>query len=281
MKTLLLLTLAVLVYTLPYADRMTLANSLIVGNNNDLELWTCKVCDETNHPIHSHFVYNNIVEIKAILSVYDEFIILAFRYTANVKNVWQDLLYPFQVRDDNTCDKCKVQKEYNSMWNTIRDNVTADLREIQEQTKLNKLYITGISLGGGLANIAFIDINHLKIFGDVRVTTYGAPKVGNKHWAKFFDDATHGQSRRFIVKGDPIVLLPTCLTPLCNYRQTGIKIVCYENQALCVQEHETDDLLTTVRDWPQVDSDIKDMNSIMDHVNGYPKIYNFTLQLKI
>lgn len=71
MKAILLLILSLLTYSLPYADRMTLANSLIVGNNNDLELWTCKVCDETNHPIHSHFVHENVVEIKAIISVYD------------------------------------------------------------------------------------------------------------------------------------------------------------------------------------------------------------------
>jgi predicted lipase len=112
-----------------------------------------------------------------------------------------------------------------------------DLREIRLQTKLETLYITGISLGGGLAVISFIDINHDKIFPTVKVTTYGAPRVGNKHWAEHFDLITNNSTRRYIVEGDPIVVMPRCLTLLCTYRQTGIKIVCREELAKCTQEH--------------------------------------------
>jgi hypothetical protein len=53
---LLLTLLTTLTLSLPYADQMTLANSLIVGNNNDLALWTCKVCDDSNRPLHSHII---------------------------------------------------------------------------------------------------------------------------------------------------------------------------------------------------------------------------------
>jgi hypothetical protein len=176
------------------------------------------------------------------------------------------------------------------MWDKIRTNVTNDLIEIRRQTNLTKLYVTGISLGGGLAGLAYIDISYVHIFDEVRVVTYGAPRVGNKHWASFFDAATQGRSRRFIVKGDPIVVLPACLTPLCSYRQTGIKVVCYEKEQVCRQEKEVEveDLIgqglgesvKKVREnFEEMDSDIKNMRSIMDHVNGYPKIYNFTLIL--
>ncbi len=97
------------------------------------------------------------------------------------------------------------------------------------QTKLNTLYITGISLGGGLTVISYIDISHENIFPNVIVITFGAPRVGNKYWAAHFDLITNGHTKRYIVSGDPIVVLPRCLTLLCTYRQTGIKIVCYEN----------------------------------------------------
>ena len=50
---------------------------------------------------------------------------------------------------------------------------------------------------------------------------YGAPRVANKYYAEFFDEATKKSSKRFIVKGDPIVVLPECLTPICNYKHTG------------------------------------------------------------
>ncbi len=72
------------------------------------------------------------------------------------------------------------------MWGKIHDRVTNDLIDIKRQTGLEKLYITGISLGGGLAVLSYIDINYLNIFEDVRVVTFGAPRVGNKKWAAYF-----------------------------------------------------------------------------------------------
>lgn len=172
------------------------------------------------------------------------------------------------------------------MWGTIREDVYRNLTEIQKQTGATLLYITGISLGGGLAGISYIDIVQKNIFKNIRVITFGAPRVGNKYWAAHFDNITNTTSRRYLVSGDPIVVLPRCLTLLCTYRQTGIKIVCYEGKALCIQEVEvpdpddelTDRLARLQRKF-QVDSDIKQMRSIMDHVNGYPKIYNFTLEI--
>lgn len=103
------------------------------------------------------------------------------------------------------------------------------------QTKINSLYITGISLGGGLSVISYIDIAQADIFTYINVTTFGAPRVGNKYWAAYFDMITQTKTKRYIVAGDPIVVMPRCLTLLCTYRQTGIKIVCHEDDQICIQ----------------------------------------------
>lgn len=99
MKALLLLSLLYLAAALPYEDQMALANSLIVGRDDqsDLYEWTCKACDASNKPIHAHIVEEKAVDIKCILSVYPTFVVLAFRYTNTALNVWQDILYPLQV----------------------------------------------------------------------------------------------------------------------------------------------------------------------------------------
>lgn len=54
--------------------------------------------------------------------------VLAFRYTNTALNVWQDILYPLQVKDEHTCGKCKVQKAYSNMWETIKNDVIEDLK---------------------------------------------------------------------------------------------------------------------------------------------------------
>ena len=56
------------------------------------------------------------------------------------------------------------------------------------------MYITGISMGGGLATIAFIDLNAAGIFNRHYIITYGAPRVGNKKWAEHFDLITVGET---------------------------------------------------------------------------------------
>jgi hypothetical protein len=186
-----------------------------------------------------------------------------------------------QIEDEHTCSGCKVQKAYNNMWEKIKLDVFRDLREIRVQTKLNTLYITGISLGGGLSTISYIDINHENIFPTVKVTTYGAPRVGNRNWADFFDGITGGKTKRYEVEGDPVVILPRCLTLLCTYKQTGIRIVCNEAAQTCNQTAPDDPVLFKhlINDGlnPREGHNLK---SIMDHVDGYPKIYNFTLFTK-
>ena len=50
------------------------------------------------------------------------------------------------------------------MWDILKSDVLADLKEIQSQTGLTRIYITGISLGGGLSVISYIDVKNSKIF---------------------------------------------------------------------------------------------------------------------
>ena len=229
MKLILLaLTLLALVCAIPHDDQMLLANSMIVGRDDQMDLinWECVVCNTTNKPLHAHYIEEKAKDIKCILATYPKFHVLAFRYTNTLLNVWQDILYANQVVDSNVCPNCKVQKAYKGMWETIRTDVINDLDEMEAQTGLKHLYITGISLGGGLSVISYNDIKNSGIFDKVEVNTFGAPRVANKYYADFFDNATSKKSKRYAVKGDPIVVLPECLTILCNYQHTGVKYVC-------------------------------------------------------
>lgn len=69
-----------------------------------------------------------------------------------------------------------------------------DLKEIQAQTGLNRIYITGISLGGGLSVISYIDIKNSGYFKDVEVINYGSPRVANKNYAENFDSLTNNKT---------------------------------------------------------------------------------------
>lgn len=59
--------------------------------------WTCADCDDSNKPLSSVTIENKQKDVKSILSVYQDYTVLAFRYTATIKNVFQDLLWAIQV----------------------------------------------------------------------------------------------------------------------------------------------------------------------------------------
>jgi hypothetical protein len=94
---LILLSLVALTLGLPYKHQLALVNSLEVGRDEDPMVWSCVGCDADNKPLRSYLVQETSVEIRAILSIYEEYTVLAFRYTANAKNIFQDVLYPLQV----------------------------------------------------------------------------------------------------------------------------------------------------------------------------------------
>lgn len=116
------------------------------------------------------------------------------------------------------------------MWNSIRANVKADLIA-NSHTK--KLIITGISLGGGLAMLSYVDINKWKLFTGIEIIIYGAPRVGNSNWAKWMESVTNPDPVHICIKGDPICILPRCITPLCNYKHSGTGYSCDKNLEVC------------------------------------------------
>jgi len=122
------------------------------------------------------------------------------------------------------------------MWNTIRDDVLAGLRKYAH-TK--RLIITGISLGGALSELTFVDVLNTKEFDNVEVITFGTPRVGNKKWAAWFDTLT--TSTRIYIKRDPIAFLPRCLTPICNYRQVGVPVVCNKRKQQCITKNKKEE----------------------------------------
>lgn len=138
-------------------------------------------------------------------------------------------------------------------------------------------------MGGGLSVISYIDINHEGLFNNVKVTTFGAPRVGNKHWAAHFDLITGKKAKRYYIKGDEIVILPRCLTLLCTYRQTGVGIICYPDRELCVQEEfiPEDRPIEYLKDIQKSRKYFGDqqLGNLIQHANGYPKLYNYTLRI--
>ena len=175
------------VLSIPFQDQVALANSLLFGKKSDPDKWICKVCNDKNKPLSIPLLLENTqIDIATFISVYKNFVVLAFRYTDTLKNVKQDILY-FTQTEVPYCKGCKVQAQYLNMWNSIKEKMIAQLRQIKSQyPDIDQLLLTGISMGGGQAALALVDIKAANIFSDIKMTTFGAPRVGNNEWAANF-----------------------------------------------------------------------------------------------
>jgi len=173
------------------------------------------------------------------------------------------------------------------MWEKIRDDV---IRDLKASVHTRRLIITGISLGGGLACLSYIDIKASGAFDNVEVISFGAPRVGNKKWAKFFNSIA--EHTRIYIRRDPIAFLPVCFTPFCSYRHTGEAVVCHYNSQSCkfkkskksfedVEEMIDIDFESIVEEVQEHSEEIKDgeLGGLLDHIYGYKKIRDFTLLL--
>jgi len=170
-------------------------------------------------------------------------LILAFRGTYSIANTIADLStipqeyvpYPGGDDDDKStsdfiaprtapdpdtppadppkCTNCTVHTGFYSSWLNTRKVILPDVTAALQKYPNYKLVLVGHSLGGAVAALAGLDF---KARGwKPHVTTFGEPRLGNKHFTKYLDDRfditsnhTSNTFHRVTHAGDPIPLLP-------------------------------------------------------------------------
>jgi len=168
-------------------------------------------------------------DTHCLVVVSDDRIVVAFRGSvslANWKTNWDSHLVehplgasvkPFIPDDLVTYARAKKVATYPPLvhggflkaYASVSDRLFGVVKSLKEQRPERVLFVTGHSLGGGLATVCAFDLAlRLELRpGEVSLTTFGCPKVGTFSFTSRVMRVVPS-ARRFVMSGDIIVPLP-------------------------------------------------------------------------
>ncbi|KAF2994270.1 hypothetical protein E8E13_002466 [Curvularia kusanoi] len=114
-------------------------------------------------------------------------LIVSFPGTASAQDFITDFAFlPLNQTTAPGCTDCKVHGGFYNAWRSVKDQTLAALEDLRAQNPSYSTILTGHSLGGALATLAFTDLRANNI--PLKITyTMGSPRVGNQAYADFND----------------------------------------------------------------------------------------------
>ncbi|PFH62548.1 hypothetical protein XA68_13130 [Ophiocordyceps unilateralis] len=154
-------------------------------------------------------------------------ILVVFRGTYSVTNTIADLstvpqpYMPYPGPDGGRpgleCTNCSVHTGFFQSWRSARRLVLPELEALKAEYPTAAVQLVGHSLGGAVACLAALELKVSLGWHDVRVSTFGEPRLGNDGLARFVDSVFHldrgldvasWSYRRVTHVDDPVPLLP-------------------------------------------------------------------------
>ncbi|KAI8319105.1 alpha/beta-hydrolase [Martensiomyces pterosporus] len=136
-------------------------------------------------------------------------IIVAFRGTTTINDVWSDL-QAHTTDWTGAGSGAKVHKGFNDAYHSAANDILTTITQIRDTHPNHKIVFVGHSYGGAQASLAAADFVYKNddLKSQVSLYTYGQPRTGN---AAFADWMTRQAFTKYRVtfKGDPVPQIPT------------------------------------------------------------------------
>lgn len=148
-----------------------------------------------------NFKFFNANSTQAFIAGNDTMVIVAFRGTAGLDDLWSDAKTKLVKRPFGD-----VHEGFNDALHEVSENMRAYIKQFQDNNQ--SIWFCGHSLGAALAVLAtaeFLLVDGGAVNG---LYTIGQPRVGNSEFAENFNAAAADRSFRFVNNNDVVTRVP-------------------------------------------------------------------------
>ncbi|EAR87802.2 lipase family protein (macronuclear) [Tetrahymena thermophila SB210] len=245
MKTLILLILVTLSQCIQYNETESIqlaAYSLSSYCKSDnLSPYNCgKICERSGELSDVQFMNDYEQNLFGYIGYQPQKnqILVVFRGSilSDKKNVLIDLdilkiNYPF-------CQNCKVSKGFLGAYQKLKSQANKLIQEYKQRYNDAQIVATGHSLGAALASLFVVDVFETFNYQVDYMFTFGSPRVGNQHFANYFNQIISPDNNFRVFKGkDSIARFPSSTIGYNHFGQ-GVYYDEQDNYIFCQNEFD-------------------------------------------
>lgn len=147
-----------------------------------------------------HFIESKETDTQCYVIEDDKNIVITFRGTEGT-----------DIKDWSTNLAVEIVDECHAGFDHAYCSVAEKIYSLIRNKRDKHLYITGHSLGGALANIIFLDLEHIYYMA-IKLYTFGSPRVFSKELADELNSGKKSWAYRIVNNNDIVTRIPPRLS---------------------------------------------------------------------
>ena len=188
-----------------FNSAINLSQATYCDNTN---IWKCKTCTKDNKNL---YIYNeNSMRFIAGYNKYYNSTYIAIRGTENMYNWMDDIRFTFSYPYINY-PYVGVETGLYILYSKIKNDLFNQIIKISNKYNTKNLILTGHSMGSIVTFIPFdLYFNNIN-FNNIKLITFGSPRIGNNEFVNMFNSFNNIKSYRITHYYDIVPHVPQCI----------------------------------------------------------------------